>query len=269
MMLISPWGRRAFVTPPNSSSSANAFRRKKSKRGGGTGRDKKKAKANKSGHSQPDERVPFDIDALPELSDSEKRKYEANSQHEIQVSAPTHVQGMSMGRVQRDHYVWEPDQFDLIRKLGVGSFGEVWHAHHREAGVDVVCCTLPCLAFVLPLTSVSFSLSVALSPSRHHHRHYQAIKIMAPQSRADLIEMRREYEALKACDHEGVVSYYGVCQNGKELWIVLEFCDLGSLSNVMRVADRVLSEDSVAFVIRGLLQAVCTSPYSVLHGCCY
>eukprot|EP00730_Choanoeca_flexa_P008190 TRINITY_DN12455_c0_g2_i1.p1 TRINITY_DN12455_c0_g2~~TRINITY_DN12455_c0_g2_i1.p1 ORF type:complete len:457 (+),score=91.87 TRINITY_DN12455_c0_g2_i1:226-1596(+) len=119
-------------------------------------------------------------------------------------------------KLDEDSLKQEPEEvFDLLDKLGEGSYGAVFKALHKETG------------------------------------HTTAVKIVPVDS--DLQEIIKEISIMQQCDSEHVVKYYGSYFHGSDLWIVMEFCGAGSVADIMRVRKRVLSEAQIAAVLKASL----------------
>ena len=58
-------------------------------------------------------------------------------------------------------------------------------------------------------------------------------------------ELQTEIKMLKKCDSEWVVRYFGCLAKGRTLWICMEFCDGGSVSDV-RSSTRCTLDDSLS-----------------------
>ena len=115
-----------------------------------------------------------------------------------------------MGSESHDHSSWE-----LLEKLGEGSFGRVYKARNSE--------------------------SDALA----------AVKIVPVEG--DTSEVEREIATLKKCQSPNIVAYYGSAQRGAELWIVMEFCTGSSLADIMEARGRCLNEAQIAASVAGAL----------------
>jgi serine/threonine kinase 3 len=66
-------------------------------------------------------------------------------------------------------------------------------------------------------------------------------------------EIEKEVEILKKCKTNHVVSYYGTVVNEDKLWILMEFCEAGSIKDIMHVAQTSLEEDQIAYIFRQAL----------------
>ena len=69
-------------------------------------------------------------------------------------------------------------------------------------------------------------------------------------------DLKKELKLLQRCNSAYIVRAYGAFAKPKELWICMEYCDLGSLLDVMRSMDEPMPEDAVASAccdsVRGL-----------------
>ena len=59
-------------------------------------------------------------------------------------------------------------------------------------------------------------------------------------------ELKKELKLLQRCDSAYIVRAFGAFAKPKELWIVMEYCNLGSLLDVMRSMDEPLPEGAIA-----------------------
>ncbi|CAL5992608.1 Kinase [Hexamita inflata] len=114
------------------------------------------------------------------------------------------------------------EHYELLQQIGSGSYGTVHQAFSNDTSEIV------------------------------------AAKIMAIQDDEEFVQVMKEVEFLKKLSENPqpnivnyLESYYS--KQLKELWIVMEFCGAGSLTDLMRDANRVLDEGEAAYVIRSLL----------------
>ncbi|XP_066149196.1 serine/threonine-protein kinase 3-like isoform X1 [Euwallacea fornicatus] len=113
----------------------------------------------------------------------------------------------------------QPEEvFDLICKLGEGSYGSVYKALHKESG--------------------------------------QVLAIKQVPVDTDLQEIIKEISIMQQCDSPYVVKYYGSYFKNTDLWIVMEYCSAGSISDIMRIRRKTLSEDEIATVIADTLKGL-------------
>jgi serine/threonine protein kinase len=117
----------------------------------------------------------------------------------------------------------DPEElFDLVEELGEGSYGTVCKAIRKSDGAVFAVKRIPI--------------------------------------EADMSEVEKEIHILEQCASPYIVSYAGAYQSKKheELWIVMEYCGGGSISDLMAICECTLTEQQIA--------AVCAS---VLHGLAY
>jgi serine/threonine protein kinase len=79
-----------------------------------------------------------------------------------------------------------------------------------------------------------------------------AIKIV----KGDINDYTPYIEALQQCSSQHVVAYRAAYRHKNEHWLIFEFCDAGSLSNLMSACDTTLSEDMIAIACKHLLLAL-------------
>ncbi|NP_001090317.1 serine/threonine kinase 4 L homeolog [Xenopus laevis] len=113
----------------------------------------------------------------------------------------------------------QPEEvFDVLEKLGEGSYGSVYKASHKETSQIV------------------------------------AIKQIPVES--DLQEIIKEIAIMQQCDSPHVVKYYGSYFKNTDLWIVMEFCGGGSVSDIIRLRKQTLKEDEIATILQSTLKGL-------------
>jgi len=108
--------------------------------------------------------------------------------------------------------------FQLVEKLGEGSYGSVWKAVHMKTGTVT------------------------------------AVKRVPVEN--DLDEILNEIKIMKQCRSPYIISYFGSYFKDSELWIVMEYCGAGSVSDIMRITDKTLTEDQIAVVLKDALKGL-------------
>ena len=108
--------------------------------------------------------------------------------------------------------------FKVLEKLGEGSYGEVYSALDQRTGKMV------------------------------------AIKAIPIES--DLTDIQKEIAILRKCRSPYVVSYFGSYEKDGDLWIVMEFCSAGSVSDLMSICDITLEEYEIAEVLASVLKGL-------------
>ena len=111
--------------------------------------------------------------------------------------------------------------FAIEKKLGAGAFGTVYMGRHTNSKT--------CLA----------------------------IKELAFHTKEDEAEVQREIDILKQCSHTNIVSYYGITTKDDNLWILMEFCKLGSVRDLIEMCDNApLNEDQIACITRAAIKGL-------------
>jgi len=110
------------------------------------------------------------------------------------------------------------NDFELLEKLGEGSYGSVWKAKHLKTGTTT------------------------------------AIKRVPVEN--DLDEILNEIKIMKQCRSPYIISYYGSYFKDNELWIVMEFCGAGSVSDLMRITDKTMNEDQIGVILKDALKGL-------------
>ncbi|XP_052097193.1 serine/threonine-protein kinase 3-like isoform X2 [Mytilus californianus] len=112
-----------------------------------------------------------------------------------------------------------PDEvFDIICKIGRGSYGSVYKALHKESG--------------------------------------QVLAIKQVPVDTDLQEIIKEISIMQQCDSPYIVKYYGSYFKNTDLWIVMEYCGAGSVSDIMRLRNKTLTEDEIATLMLDTLHGL-------------
>ncbi|MEQ2230043.1 Serine/threonine-protein kinase 4 [Ilyodon furcidens] len=104
-------------------------------------------------------------------------------------------------KLSEDSLTKQPEEvLDVLEKLGEGSYGCVFKANHKETGEIV------------------------------------AIKQVPVES--DLQEIIKEISIMQQCNSPHVVRYYGSYFKNSDLWIVMEYCGGGSVSDIIRIRNK-------------------------------
>jgi serine/threonine protein kinase len=106
--------------------------------------------------------------------------------------------------------------YEIICQLGEGSYGSVYKARNRDTGA--IC----------------------------------AIKVV-PTEAESTEELRKEIDLLKQGAHQFVVGYHGSFQKDKHIWIVMDLCEAGSISDLIRATQSTLLEAEIRVVAASML----------------
>ncbi|XP_023339413.1 serine/threonine-protein kinase 3 [Eurytemora carolleeae] len=113
----------------------------------------------------------------------------------------------------------QPEEvFDILSKLGEGSYGSVFKALHKDSK--------------------------------------QILAIKQVPVDTDLQEIIKEISIMQQCDSPYVVKYYGSYFKNTDLWIVMEYCGAGSVSDIMRLRKKTLSEDEIGTILCDTLKGL-------------
>jgi serine/threonine protein kinase len=113
--------------------------------------------------------------------------------------------------------------FILLDKIGEGAYGKVYKATWKQSNRSV------------------------------------AIKIIELES--DWLPLLAEVNMVIDLRHESIVSYYGWFFRDRELWLVMEYCDGGSLADVIQMLGTGLNEMQLSAVARCVLSSL-----AYVHG---
>uniref|UniRef100_A0A8C2PX59 non-specific serine/threonine protein kinase n=1 Tax=Cyprinus carpio TaxID=7962 RepID=A0A8C2PX59_CYPCA len=125
----------------------------------------------------------------------------------------------TLKKLSEDSLTKQPEEvFDVLEKLGEGSYGSVFKAIHKESG--------------------------------------QVVAIKQVPVESDLQEIIKEISIMQQCDSPYVVKYYGSYFKNTDLWIVMEYCGAGSVSDIIRLRNKTLTEDEIATVLKSTLKGL-------------
>ncbi|KAG7279956.1 hypothetical protein CRUP_025208 [Coryphaenoides rupestris] len=122
-------------------------------------------------------------------------------------------------KLSEDSLTKQPEEvFDVLEKLGEGSYGSVYKAIHKESG--------------------------------------QVVAIKQVPVESDLQEIIKEISIMQQCDSPYVVKYYGSYFKNTDLWIVMEYCGAGSVSDIIRLRNKTLTEEEIATILKSTLKGL-------------
>ncbi|XP_023248859.1 serine/threonine-protein kinase 4-like [Seriola lalandi dorsalis] len=122
-------------------------------------------------------------------------------------------------KLSEDSLTKQPEEvFDVLEKLGEGSYGCVFKANYKETGEIV------------------------------------AIKQVPVES--DLQEIIKEISIMQQCNSPHVVRYYGSYFKNSDLWIVMEYCGAGSVSDIIRIRNKTLTEEEIASILQSTVKGL-------------
>ncbi|KAJ3440010.1 serine/threonine-protein kinase tao [Anaeramoeba flamelloides] len=108
----------------------------------------------------------------------------------------------------------------LIEELGKGSYGSVYKARQKGTGEIV------------------------------------AVKMISLEEDEGLDDIKIEIEILKKCKHKNIVKYIGTYFKEETLWIVMEYCGGGSVSDLCQILEKGLTEQQIAGIMYGSLEGL-------------
>ena len=66
----------------------------------------------------------------------------------------------------------------------------------------------------------------------------------------------KEINMLKQCDSPYILKYYGSYLKNNTIWILIEFCEGGSLLDIMRITNQFFNEEEIASIIKMVLKGL-------------
>ncbi len=112
----------------------------------------------------------------------------------------------------------DPEQeFDLIELIGQGNYGKVYKVLHKKTGK------------------------------------IYAAKIANLGTSNEIESFKKEINVLKQCDSPYIVHYYDSYIKNYQIWIILEYCDGGSLLELIKILPKSLNEEQIASLINMIL----------------
>ncbi|KAJ2939647.1 hypothetical protein O0L34_g14366 [Tuta absoluta] len=131
-----------------------------------------------------------------------------------------------------DHRLRLKQRFDIVRKLGQGTYGKVQLGINKKTGQEVA---------------------------------IKTIKKCKIESEADLVRIRREVQIMSSVRHPNIVHIYEVFENSEKMILVMEYCSGGELYDYLS-QKKVMEEEEARRLFRQIATAVY---YCHIHKICH
>ncbi|EDR28356.1 serine/threonine protein kinase, putative [Entamoeba dispar SAW760] len=132
------------------------------------------------------------------------------------MTTPTKLQ---VSQMQKIKWVAEcAKDFEVVEKLGEGSYGSVFHAIHKPTGT---------------------------------HAAVKTVRIDG-----DTTDVEKEIVLMKQCDTDYIVRFFGHFFVDKDLWIVMEICGAGSVCDIMHILNATLDEREIQIILKDTLHGL-------------
>jgi len=93
-----------------------------------------------------------------------------------------------------------------------------------------------------------------------------AIKIINQGNQQILTEIEKEINVLKQCRHPNIVAYYGTKIQNDQIWIIMDYCGVGSVKDIIKISQDTLTEKQAQYVLKGTIKGLlCLHTNNILH----
>lgn len=83
-----------------------------------------------------------------------------------------------------------------------------------------------------------------------------AMKVLDINEHLNINQLLVELEILKKCNHKNIVQFYDAFMHNEKIFIIMEYCALGSLETIINDLNRNLTEDEIRCIVKQVLEAL-------------
>lgn len=83
-----------------------------------------------------------------------------------------------------------------------------------------------------------------------------AIKVISTTNEHEIDRLFIEIEIMRKCNHKNIIKLYDAFIHESKIYIIMEYCDFGSLDSIMTKLDRNFTEEEIRNIVTQILEAL-------------